>query len=155
MDKSQKAELGGKAPDFRLPDQNGDTVSLKDFLGKSVVVVYFYPKDNTSVCTAQACSFRDSYETFKSAGAVVIGISSDTVKSHQGFANEYQLPFHLLSDKGGKVRKLYGATVLLGVPGRVTFVIDKNGVICHKFSSMFSADKHIEEALGIVNSLND
>jgi peroxiredoxin Q/BCP len=147
-------EVGLPAPDFSLPDQTGEIVSLKDFAGKSVVVLYFYPKNNTSVCTAQACGFRDSYEAFRDAGAEVIGISSDSVESHQGFAFEYSLPFHLLSDAEGKVRDRYGATSMLGIPGRVTYIIDKEGIVRHMYSSMFSADDHIEEALEVVNSLN-
>jgi peroxiredoxin Q/BCP len=154
MSNTNEAEVGSLAPEFSLPDQNGATVSLKDFQGKSVVVLYFYPKDNTSVCTAQACGFRDNYESFKESGAVVIGISSDPVESHEGFAAEYQLPFYLLSDVDGKVRDRYGATGILGIPGRVTFVIDKQGVVRHKFSSMFSADKHIQEALEVIKTLN-
>ena len=154
MTDSAKAEVGNPAPDFSLPDQDGTLVSLAEFRDESVVVLYFYPKDNTSVCTAQACGFRDSYETFQEAGAEVIGISSDSVDSHEGFAAEHGLPFHLLSDAEGEVRGRYGATSLLGIPGRVTFVIDKTGVIRHKFSSMFSAEKHILEALDIVQALN-
>jgi peroxiredoxin Q/BCP len=153
MREKDKAEVGNPAPDFTLPDQNGQMISLKDFHDKNVVVLYFYPKNNTSVCTAQACAFRDSYETFQDAGAVVIGISSDSVESHEGFAEEYQLPFYLLSDQDGKTRKRYGASAMLGIPGRVTFVIDKQGVIRHQFSSMFSADSHIEEALPVVQKL--
>jgi peroxiredoxin Q/BCP len=153
MNAKQKVQVGYPAPDFSLPDQKGEWVSLKNFKGNSAVVLYFYPKNNTSVCTAQACSFRDSYESFTDAGAEVIGISSDSVESHQGFAAEHRLPFHILSDDDGKIRKLYGATALLGIPGRVTYVIDKEGIIRHKFSSMFSADAHIEEALEILSKI--
>ena len=154
MTDSAKAEVGNPAPDFSLPDQDGTLVSLADFRDESVVVLYFYPKDNTSVCTAQACGFRDSYESFLDAGAVVIGISSDSVESHEGFAAEHQLPFRLLSDEDGEVRERYDASGFLGTPGRVTFVIDRQGIIRHRFSSMFSADEHIEEALEVVRTLN-
>lgn len=152
--KSGNIDVGDTAPEFSLPDQDGNTVSLSQYRGKSSVVLYFYPKDNTSVCTAQACGFRDSYEAFLDEGAVVIGVSSDSVDSHDGFAEKHRLPFSLLSDEGGKIRKLYGATVMLGVPGRVTYVIDKEGVVRHKFSSMFSADKHIDEALRVLKKLD-
>ncbi len=125
-----KVKVGDKAPDFALPDAKGQQVRLSDFAGKKNVVVYFYPKDNTAGCTSEACAFRDSYEVFKDAGAEVIGISSDTEKAHEQFAQQHHLPFILLSDAGGAVRKSYGATALLGLmPGRITYVIDKQGVV--------------------------
>ncbi|MEB3178664.1 MAG: peroxiredoxin [Nostocaceae cyanobacterium] len=140
-------KVGDTAPDFTLPDQNGTTVSLKDFHGKAVVL-YFYPKDDTPGCTAESCAFRDQYEVFKSAGAEVIGVSGDTPESHKSFAAKYQLPFTLLSDKGDKVRKLYGATAAFGLfPGRVTYVIDKEGVVKYVFDSMLNFKAHVEEAL--------
>ena len=148
-------EAGDTAPDFRLPDQNGNEVALGEFLGKKVVVLYFYPKDNTSVCTKQACYFRDSYEQFKEAGAEVIGVSSDSIESHQSFAAEHELPFILLSDEGGKVRELYGVPSKFFLPGRVTYVIDLKGTVRHVFSSMMNAESHIEEAMRIVKSLED
>jgi len=111
-------------------------------------VLYFYPKDETAGCTAQACSFRDSYEDFKAAGAEVIGISSDSGRSHTKFAEHHRLPFVLLSDIIGKVRKAYGAYDMFGlIPGRVTFVIDKEGKVIHKFDSHLNPTKHIGEAL--------
>jgi peroxiredoxin Q/BCP len=146
-------EVGDAAPDFRLPDQNGNEVSLKNYLGEKVVVLYFYPKDNTSVCTKQACYFRDSYEQFKEAGAEVIGVSSDSIESHKSFAAEHELPFILLSDEGGKLRELYGVPSKLFLPGRVTYVIDRKGTVRHVFSSMMNAQSHIEEAMRIVKSL--
>src|SRR5580698_11594344 len=100
--------VGDKAPDFTLPSQSGEQVRLQDRLGDRVVVLYFYPKDNTSGCTAEACAFRDSYETFTDAGAEVIGVSSDSSDRHASFAGQYKLPFTLVSDKGGQVRKSYG-----------------------------------------------
>jgi peroxiredoxin Q/BCP len=149
-----KVVVGAQAPDFTLPDQAGNQVSLKDFRGQKAVVLYFYPKDNTTGCTAEACAFRDSYEVFKEAGAEVIGISSDSEDTHQGFASRYQLPFVLLSDKGGKVRKQYGVPTTLGViPGRVTYVIDKDGVVRHIFNSQFMATKHVNEALQVLKAL--
>ncbi len=152
---SGKVQVGDAAPDFTLKDQLGKTVSLKDFLGKTSIVVYFYPKDNTAGCTAEACAFRDSYEVFKEAGAEVIGISSDSTDSHQQFATRNRLPFILLSDTDGSVRKRYGVASTLGLlPGRVTYVIDTQGIVRHIFSSQFTPQKHISEALQTLKSLN-
>jgi len=143
-----KVSVGDMAPDFELKDKDGNLVRLSDFRGRKSVVVYFYPKDETPGCTAQACSFRDSYEDFKAAGAEVIGISSDSSSAHTGFAQHHRLPFILLSDVSGKVRKDYGAYDLLGlVPGRVTFVINKEGKVIHKFDSQLNPTKHINESL--------
>ena len=128
-------EVGTKAPDFTLPDQNGQPVSLSDFRGKKVVL-YFYPKDNTPGCTRQACAFAGSYDAFRDLDAVVIGVSKDSTASHQKFAQKYDLPFLLLSDPELGVlqaygvwqeKKLYGK-VSMGVV-RTTFIIDENGVI--------------------------
>ncbi|HEV2235298.1 MAG TPA: peroxiredoxin [Ktedonobacterales bacterium] len=151
---STTARVGAPAPDFTLPDQSGTPVRLGDFIGKRVVVLYFYPMDETPGCTAEACSFRDSYEDFTRAGAEVIGVSGDSVGSHQRFAAHHQLPFTLLSDAGGKVAKLYDVQKTLGLfPGRVTFVIDRQGVIRHAFSSATQIDKHISAAAAIVRQL--
>ena len=106
---------GDKAPDFTLPSQSGEQVRLYDRLGERVVVLYFYPRDDTRGCTAEACGFRDSYEAFTDAGADVIGISSDSVDRHAAFADKHNLPFTLLSDKGGQVRKSYGVPAVLGM----------------------------------------
>jgi peroxiredoxin Q/BCP len=111
-------------------------------------VIYFYPKDDTTGCTIEACRFRDDFDSFRVTGAEVIGISDDSSESHHQFASKYGLPFTLLSDKGGTVRKLYGVKKLLGViPGRVTFVIDRKGIVRHVFSSQSSPARHVEEAL--------
>jgi thioredoxin-dependent peroxiredoxin len=147
-------QVGDKAPDFTLPSQSGEQVSLHDRLGEHVVVLYFYPKDNTSGCTAEACAFRDSYEVFTEAGAEVIGVSSDSVDKHAGFAGKHSLPFTLLSDRGGVVRKSYGVSAVLGViPGRVTYVIDRGGVVRHIFSSMTNIGQHVSDALDTVRKL--
>lgn len=149
-----KIEAGAKAPNFTLSDRSGNKVSLSDFLGQKTVVLFFYPKDSSPGCTAEACSFRDSYEVFQQAGAEVIGISSDSEGSHAQFASRFQLPFVLLSDAGGKVRRLYEVPATFGLlPGRVTYVIDKEGVIRHIFNSQFLATKHVEEALNVVKAL--
>ncbi|OGS43274.1 MAG: peroxiredoxin [Elusimicrobia bacterium RIFOXYD2_FULL_34_15] len=147
-------KVGERAPDFTLPDQYNKNVSLKDYLGKKIVVLYFYPKDFTSGCTIEACSFRDSYEIFRDAGAEVIGVSSDSTESHTKFREKHNLPFTLLSDEKKEVIELYGIGKTLGLfTNRTTFVIDKEGVIKHIFSSQTEAAKHIEEALKIVNEL--
>jgi peroxiredoxin Q/BCP len=150
-----RVKVGDRAPDFTLPDQSNRMVSLKDYVGKKVIVLYFYPKDFSSGCTAEACAFRDSYDVFKEAGAEVIGVSSQSVDSHRRFALANTLPFVLLSDESGKVRKLYGVPSSLGLlPGRVTYVVDKEGIVRHMFSSQFNPAKHIEEALRIVKELS-
>src|SRR5438552_8387272 len=121
---AHRVQVGDKAPDFTLPAQSGGSVRLQDRLGKQVIVLYFYPKDGTPGCTAEACAFRDSHEVFTDAGAEVIGISSDSVARHTAFAGRHDLPFTLLSDQGGRVRKTHGVPASLGVvPGRVTYVI--------------------------------
>jgi thioredoxin-dependent peroxiredoxin len=147
-------QAGDKAPDFTLPSQSGEQVRLSDRLGSHVVVLYFYPKDFTSGCTTEACAFRDQYEVFSEAGAEVIGVSSDSVDKHAGFAGKHKLPFTLLSDQGGQVRKLYGVPAKLGViPGRVTYVIDRDGVIRGVFNSMTDINGHVLEALQVVRKL--
>ncbi len=152
---SQKPiQRGDRALNFSLPTQNGQRVSLNDFHGRRAVVLFFYPKDNAPPCTAEACSFRDSYEIFKEAGAEVIGVSSDSEKSHQQFASKYNLPFLLLSDRNGELRKNYGVPTTFGIlPGRVTYVIDKQGIVRHIFSSQMATTKHVEESLKILKTL--
>ncbi len=146
--------VGDKAPDFTLPAQSGEQVRLGDRLGERVVVLYFYPKDNTPGCTAEACAFRDSHEVFTDAGAEVIGVSSDSVDRHAAFAGRHKLPFTLLSDLGGQVRKRYGVPAVLGLlPGRVTYVIDRQGTIRHVFNSMTNIDQHVADALEVVRGL--
>ena len=144
-----KVQVGDRAPDFTLPTQKtGESFHLYDMIGKSAIVLYFYPKDDTSGCTAEACSFRDSYEVFQEAGAEVVGVSSDSEASHRQFASKYKLPFILLSDLGGVVRKFYGVPTTFGlIPGRVTYVIDKEGIVRHIFSSQFAPEQHIVEAI--------
>jgi peroxiredoxin Q/BCP len=147
-------QVGDKAPDFTLPSQSGEQVRLSDRLGKQVVVLYFYPKDETPGCTREACAFRDSHEVFTDAGAEVIGVSSDSVDKHASFADHHQLPFTLLSDAGGKVRKSFGVPSTLGLlPGRTTYVIDRDGTVKHLFNSQANIGKHVEEALAVVKQL--
>ena len=146
---------GTRAPDFSLEDQNGKRVSLADWRGRKNVVVYFYPKDDTPGCTRESCAFRDQYQDFLDAGAEVIGISSDSSESHRAFAAKHRLPFTLLADPGARVRKAFGVPATLGVlPGRVTYVIDKQGVIRHAFNSQLDPRRHVEEALRVIASLS-
>jgi thioredoxin-dependent peroxiredoxin len=118
------------------------------------VVLYFYPKDDTYGCTREACSFRDSYDVFAEAGAQVIGVSSDSVGSHEQFARKHDLPFVLVADEGGLLRQRYGVTTTLGLlPGRVTYVIDRQGVVRHVFSSQTQLNGHARGALAVVREL--
>ncbi len=146
---------GTAAPDFELPDQHGNLVRLSRYRGIRPVVIYFYPKDDTGGCTIEASGFRDDFEKFQAAGAEVMGISNDSTESHLRFAAKYKLPFTLLSDKGGRVRKLYGVKKTLGViPGRVTFVIDRTGIVRHGFSSQSKPARHVVEALAALAALS-
>jgi peroxiredoxin Q/BCP len=147
-------KVGDRAPDFTLSSATGENVSLSQFLGEKAVVIYFYPKDDTPGCTAESCAFRDNYDVFTNAGAEVIGISGDSVASHQQFASKYQLPFILLSDSQNQVRKLFDVPATLFVlPGRVTYVIDKEGIVRHIFNSMLDFKAHVDEALKTIQAL--
>jgi peroxiredoxin Q/BCP len=147
-------KVGDKAPNFTLPSQMGDEVTLSEYIGKKNIVLYFYPKDETRGCTREACEFRDRYDVFTNLGAEVIGVSAQSVESHKSFATHHGLPFLLLSDEKNEVRKLYGVSATMGViPGRVTFVIDKKGIVRHTFSSQFQPEKHIKEALKVLEKL--
>jgi peroxiredoxin Q/BCP len=147
-------KVGDTVPNFTALDTNGKEFRSQDFVGKKPVVFYFYPKDNTPGCTAQACSFRDQYEDFKDLGAEVIGISSDSITSHQKFTKQYRLPFQLLSDSDRKIRKLFGVpSGMLGLlPGRVTYIVDKTGSITMIFDSIM-ATKHIPKALEAIKKI--
>ena len=150
-----KVQVGDLTPDFTLLNQSSGPVSLGDFLGKKYIVLYFYPKNNTSLCTEEACAFRDSYESFKEAGAEVIGVSSDTVESHRQFTKEYQLPFILLSDMDGAIRKQYGVPTAFGLPGRVTYIIDRQGFVRRIFFSQFTSKRHVDEALKTLQKIHE
>ncbi len=149
MKKEKKIKEGDKVPSFVLKDQFGEDFNSLDFIGKTAMVIYFYPKDDTPGCTKEACSFRDTYQEFTDKNVKVIGISSDNVVSHKKFAEKYNLPFTLLADTKKVVRKLFGVpSSMLGmVPGRVTYVVDKNGIVILIYNSMTNAESHIEEAL--------
>ncbi len=151
---SDKLSAGSPAPNFTLHNQNNELVSLSDFLGKKTIVLFFYPADNTPGCTAEACSFRDSYEDFTDAGAEVIGISGGTVENKQSFILKNRLPFTLLNDSDWSVAKAYGVgSSFMILRDRKTFVIDRTGIVRHVFSSMFNMAQHSQEALDIVKTL--
>jgi peroxiredoxin Q/BCP len=148
-------KIGSIIPSFTLPDQNGDLFDINSVIGKKNLVIYFYPKDDSPGCTKEACSFRDQFEVFKEADAVIIGISGQSVESHKEFAQKHRLTFTLLSDEGNKIRKLFGVPYnLLGLlPGRVTFVADKKGKVVYVFNSQNQASKHVDEALRVLKNL--
>jgi thioredoxin-dependent peroxiredoxin len=153
--KSNEIKIGSKVPEFILKDQNGKNFDLKSVIGQKNLVIYFYPKDDTPGCTKEACSFRDQYDAFVQANAMVIGISSQSVESHKKFADKYNLPFTLLSDSTNTVRKLFGVQTNENgnIPGRVTFVIDKSGIVQLVFNSNIQPEKHVEEALQILKKM--
>jgi len=141
-------KIGDKALDFTLQSSTGERVTLSQFFGKKNIVLFFYPMDESPVCSREAEAFRDNYEAFTELDAEVIGISSQSAESHKEFARHHKLPYILLSDTDNSVRKLYGVSTSLGiVPGRVTYVIDKEGVVKHIFSSQLHPAKHAKEAL--------
>jgi peroxiredoxin Q/BCP len=147
-------KVGERVPDFTLPDQNGAPVSLGELLAEGVLVLYFYPKDDTPGCTKEACAFRDERDEFARAGAIVVGVSSDDVQSHRRFVDKYALPFRLLSDREGELRRRLGVPKALGfIDGRVTYVIDAHGIVRHVFNSQIRTRAHVEEALRLVRSL--
>lgn len=144
---------GAVVPNFKAKTQSGDSFELSNYLGKPLVI-YFYPKDNTPGCTTQACSFRDQYQDFQDLGAEVIGISGDSEASHDKFAQKHKLPFILLSDSTKKIRTLFGVpTHFFGLmPGRVTYIIDKQGKVVSVFDSI-KANVHIEHALKMIKKM--
>lgn len=148
--------VGDRVPSFELPDQSGKQVRLEDLLGKGPIVLFFYPKDETPVCTREACSFRDAHDDLQKAGATVFGISGDSVASHAAFAKNHRLQYGLLADVGDRVRNgIFGVPKgLLGLkPGRATYVIDKTGVIRHRYQAHLEAQAHVDEAIATVQKL--
>lgn len=147
-------QVGEEAPDFCLEDQDGRKVRLSDYRDDKNVVLFFYPRDETPVCTKESCGFRDNYATLVDAGAEVLGISGDGRASHKRFQEKHGLPYSLLSDPGRDVAKRYGATSGFGLlPGRATFVIDKGGIVRHVTNAMFDAAVHVKEALEVLKNL--
>jgi peroxiredoxin Q/BCP len=150
-----RLEIGDRAPDFTLPSSTGENISLSQFFGKKKVVIFFYPLDESPVCSREAEAFKNKYPTFKELDAEVIGISSQSVESHKSFSKHHDLPYFLLSDLDSNVRRLYGVSSTLGiVPKRVTFVIDKEGIIKYIFSSQFQPAKHAKQALLALKKTN-
>lgn len=144
--------VGDPAPDFQATTSDGKPIRLGDYRGRRGLVLFFYPRDHTRICTKEACAFRDSYEQFSAAGFDVVGVSSDSNDSHQDFAREHRLPFPLISDADGALRRAFGVPDVLGlVPRRATFVIDRDGVIRLTFSALLASDEHVQRALAAVN----
>lgn len=148
-------QIGHPCPEFSLPNQDGKDVPISSYIGEKILVIYFYPKDNTAGCTAQACSFRDAYQDLVDLGAEVIGISSDKIETHALFADKHRLPYPLLSDHKGIVRKLFGVpTNLFGViPGRVTYVIDRHGIVRKIINSQLNIQSHVNGVKKIIHKL--
>jgi len=146
--------VGDTVPPFSLRDQHDSLFHISDLLGKKVLVIYFYPKDESMVCTKEACSFRDNYAEFTQAGALVIGINSGTVESHRKFQENHRLPFVLLSDPGDQVLKMFGVKGKFFFPGRETFVVDKKGKIVFTFDSFTNGPKHEQETLNFVKMMH-
>lgn len=141
-------KAGDTIPSFELPDEEGKLRRIGDFLGEGKLVIYFYPMDFTPGCTKEACSFRDRYDAFRRYNATVVGVSADSPERHRKFKEKHRLPFTLLSDKGNKVRKMFGIKKLLGImPARVTFIADAEGRIIQVFDSLFEYEAHVERSL--------
>ncbi len=146
-------KVGDRAPDFTGLSDDGGKISLSDKLKDGPVVLYFYPKDETPGCVAEACSFRDRWDEITRLGATVLGVSSDSLESHRKFKSNRKLPFTLISDESKDIRKAYGATGTL-IPPRITYVIDKRGIIREVYNSQINASNHVEVALKALKSLS-
>ena len=150
----RSVKVGDPAPDFELTAANGQQVRLSDYRGNKNIVLFFYPKDETAGCTVEACSFRDAYEDFVDVGAEVLGVSADSLESHNRFASHHQLPFLLLSDPDGAVRARYEVRKWLGLfPGRVTFLIDKDGIVRHITNGQLRFRQHVHESLAVLREM--
>ena len=148
-------QIGDRAPGFTAPTQDGQPFVLADHIGHSAIVLFFYPGDETPICTKEACGFRDAYAEFVSAGALVVGISGDSIESHRRFVANRQLPYTLVSDADGAIRRSYGVNKTLGLfPGRMTFVIDREGIVRLCYESQLLAARHVSEALKMVQTLS-
>lgn len=145
---------GAKAPAFEARDQHGALVRLADFQGKSSVVLYFYPKDDTPGCTAQACSLRDGFSAIQAAGAVILGVSADTSQSHKAFAEKFHLPFSILADPDKRIIEAYGVKMpLLGFAKRVTFLIDRQGIVRKVIRDIRTKD-HDQQVLDLLKGMS-
>ncbi|MDP9077727.1 MAG: peroxiredoxin [Bacteroidota bacterium] len=143
--------VGDLIPSFVLEDQKGKIFDTKDYVGKNKMIIYFYPKDESAVCTKEACAFRDSFSEFTDAGAVVVGINSGSVTSHNDFALKNRLPFQLLSDPGNKVLKQFGIKPWLFLTGRETFVIGLDGKVAFKYRAFLDGSSHSEAVTQFLN----
>ncbi|HVY75245.1 MAG TPA: peroxiredoxin [Puia sp.] len=148
-------QVGDSIPLFSLKDQHDSLFNVADYIGKHILVIYFYPKDESSVCTKEACAFRDSYTEFTKAGALVIGINAAPVSTHRKFQENHQLPFILLSDPDNKVLKQFGVKSKFFISGRETFVVDKSGKIRFTYDSFTNGPAHEEEALKAIEKMTD
>jgi peroxiredoxin Q/BCP len=145
--------VGDAIPSFVLKDQDGKNFDVKDYIGKKILVIYFYPKDESAVCTKESCAFRDSYADFEKAGAMVIGINYASAESHKAFLQNHQLPFVLLSDPDNKVYHLFGVKKKLMFTGRETFVVDKTGKIVFTFDSFTNGSEHSRKTLEFIKQM--
>ncbi|QQL50373.1 peroxiredoxin [Mucilaginibacter ginkgonis] len=150
--RAKRLEVGDPVPQFALYDQNNKLFDVKNEIGKHILVIYFYPKDESMVCTKEACSFRDSFNDFTAAGAKVIGINSGTVASHKAFSEHYKLPFTLLSDPGNKVNDLFGVKSVFFMTGRETYVIGLDGKVAFKYGAMMQGKEHVDQALQYIKN---
>lgn len=148
-----KLKIGDKAPDFTLPSNTDKDITLSQFFGKKNIVLFFYPRDEGPTCIKEAQTFRDNIEDFKNRNTQIIGVSAQSVESHKQFASHHNLPYILLSDSDNSVRKLYGVTSTLGIPGRATFVIDTKVIVKHIFVSQLQFTKHAKEALNALKEI--
>jgi peroxiredoxin Q/BCP len=148
-------QVGDKIPSFTLLNQNNQEVDINSFVGTKNIVIYFYPKDNTPGCTKEACSFRDAMQNLNNLDCEIIGISADSVSSHKAFATQYNLKFNLLSDTNNQIRKLFGVPRnLFGIiPGRVSYICDKEGIVLHIVNSQMNPDKHIQETIETLEAI--
>jgi peroxiredoxin Q/BCP len=147
--------IGSNCPEFTLLNQEGKEVNIQDFIGTKNIIIYFYPKDNTPGCTKEACSFRDSMQDLNNLDCEVFGISADSVSSHKAFSERFRLTFNLLSDENNLIRKQFKVpTNLFGIiPGRVTYIINKEGKVIHIINSQTNPEKHIKETIEVVKGL--
>ena len=145
---------GDRVPDLPVTTETGEQTSLDALRGGRIAVFFFYPKDETPICTKEACAFRDAYADFADMGAVVLGISGDSAASHRAFRSRHALPYTLLADEDGALREAFGVPRFLGLlDGRATYVIDRGGIVRHAFSARFAAQPHVDEALRVVRDL--
>ena len=149
----KRLTVGDLLPVFSLRDQHDSLFHIADFVGKKILVIYFYPRDESSGCTKEACSFRDNYSAFIKAGAMVVGINSGSVESHRKFIANHQLPFILLSDPGNKVLKQFGVRSKFFITGRETFVVNLSGKIAFTYDSFMNGPAHERETLQFISSL--